>query len=217
MNKEIEIEVPEFDKSTFIMPFQMKDTSICDDLIKFYENDVYYKHPGGTIGDDPNDDGLGKKSTDVNVFPTCNDPMIEKYRNMIADFGSTYFNFYEINISKLVMSEAFNIQHYKPGEGFFAEHFERNGSFYFDRVLVFMTYLNDVEDGGGTHFRFQNLTTKAEKGLTLIWPADFTHVHNGIVSPTEHKYIATGWFNYVCGVDSYFDGVRDQMREQENV
>ena len=47
MNEEIEIEIPEFDKSTFIMPFQMKDTSICDDLIKFYENDVYYKHPGG--------------------------------------------------------------------------------------------------------------------------------------------------------------------------
>lgn len=217
MNKEIEIEIPEFDRSSMIMPFQMKDTSICDDLIKFYENDVYYKHPGGTIGDDPNYNGLGKKSTDVNVFPTCTDPMIDRYKGMLVDFCITYFNFYEISMAKLVMSEAFNIQHYKPGEGFSAEHFERNGSFYFDRVLVFMTYLNDVEDGGGTYFRLQNLTTKAKKGLTLIWPAEFTHMHNGIISPTEHKYIATGWFNYMCGVDAYFDGVRDQMDKEKDV
>ena len=55
---------------------------MCDDLIKFYENDVYYKHPGGTIGDDLfNYNGLGKKSTDVNVFPTCTDPaMIDRYK-----------------------------------------------------------------------------------------------------------------------------------------
>ena len=33
MNKEIEIEIPEFDRSSMIMPFQMKDTSMCDEFI----------------------------------------------------------------------------------------------------------------------------------------------------------------------------------------
>ena len=65
------------------------------------------------------------------------------------------------------MSDAFNIQHYK--QKVFAEHYERNGNFYYDRVLVFMTYLNDVEDGGGTHYRFQKSNSKAKKGLTLLW------------------------------------------------
>ena len=36
-----------------------------------------------------------------------------------------------------------------------------------------MTYLNDVPDGG-THFKYQELTAPAKKGLTLIWPTDFT-------------------------------------------
>ena len=58
-----------------------------------------------------------------------------------------------------------------------------------------MTYLNDVEDGG-TEFYYQGLKTKAEKGLTLIWPSDFTHTHRGIISNTKEKYIATGWFSY---------------------
>jgi len=34
------------------------------------------------------------------------------------------------------------------------------------------------------------------KGLTLIWPADWTHHHRGVVSPTQEKYIITGWFSF---------------------
>ena len=60
-----------------------------------------------------------------------------------------------------------------------------------------MTYLNDVEDKGETEFVLQNLKVKAEKGKTLIWPADWTHTHRGIISPTQEKYIVTGWFNFM--------------------
>jgi len=34
------------------------------------------------------------------------------------------------------------------------------------------------------------------QGNTLIWPADFTHPHKGIVAPKETKYIITGWYNF---------------------
>ena len=64
-----------------------------------------------------------------------------------------------------------------------------------NRILVFMTYLNDVKDGG-TEFLYQKLTTPAKKGLTLIWPTDFTHTHRGVISQTKEKYIATGWYAY---------------------
>jgi hypothetical protein len=60
-----------------------------------------------------------------------------------------------------------------------------------------MTYLNDVHDAGGTEFFHQKLTVLPRKGLTLIWPADWTHTHRGIVSPTEEKYVITGWFDFV--------------------
>jgi hypothetical protein len=54
--------------------------------------------------------------------------------------------------------------------------------------------LNNVDDGG-TQFFHQGLTIKAEKGLTLIWPADWTFVHRGQVSNTKEKWIITGWYN----------------------
>ena len=60
-----------------------------------------------------------------------------------------------------------------------------------------MLYLNTVTDEGGTEFPFQDITTPAIKGGLVIWPADFTHPHKGIISNTQEKYIATGWVEIV--------------------
>tara|TARA_R100000365_G_C2701150_1_gene39616 strand:- start:24 stop:203 length:180 start_codon:yes stop_codon:yes gene_type:complete len=58
-----------------------------------------------------------------------------------------------------------------------------------------MTYLNNVP-AGGTHFKYQDVTTPAERGLTLMWPPDFTHTHKGQINSTREKYIITGWLGY---------------------
>ena len=58
-----------------------------------------------------------------------------------------------------------------------------------------MTYLNTVPDAG-TQFKYQQLTTPAEKGLTLIWPPDFSHTHKGQISKKEEKFIITGWLGF---------------------
>ena len=60
-----------------------------------------------------------------------------------------------------------------------------------------MTFLNTVNDGGGTEFKHHDIIYKPEEGKTLIWPTDWTHTHRGMISNTEHKYIMTGWFAYV--------------------
>ena len=95
-----------------------------------------------------------------------------------------------------------NIQKYEPGEGFFSWHSERTvpNAVTVDRALVFMTYLNDVPHGG-TKFFHQDITTPAKKGLTLIWPVDWTHLHAGQVTEESEKYIITGWIHYIRGCD----------------
>ena len=99
-------------------------------------------------------------------------------------------------LGKFRVTESPAIQHYRPGGGFKMPHFERSGYATATRMLVWMTYLNDVTDGGGTHFVYQKHTFEAKKGRTLIWPSDFTHTHVGVVSPNQHKYIITGWMNF---------------------
>ena len=90
-----------------------------------------------------------------------------------------------------------NFQRYLPGEGYKVSHCEVPGPHISNRMLVWMFYLNDVEDQGGTEFQFQNHVCKAEEGKLVIWPPYWTHYHRGIVSPTETKYIITGWCSFV--------------------
>ena len=93
------------------------------------------------------------------------------------------------------LTKSYNLQRYLPGGGYKNLHCENqqkdNG-----RVMAWMIYLNTVEDKGGTYFSSYDLTEKAEEGKLLIWPAYWTHTHKGIPSPTESKYIATGWFEF---------------------
>ena len=64
-----------------------------------------------------------------------------------------------------------------------------------NRHLVFMTYLNDVFDEGGTEFFYQKIKAQPRKGLTLIWPVDWTHLHRGIaVERGKHHH---GWFDFL--------------------
>lgn len=92
---------------------------------------------------------------------------------------------------------SFNIQRYYPGgQAYHAWHYENAHPEVSHRVLAWMTYLNSVKEGGETEFRHQGVKIKPEQGLTLIWPAGFTHTHRGLPHSEGLKYIITGWFEY---------------------
>jgi hypothetical protein len=90
----------------------------------------------------------------------------------------------------------FNIQKYEPNEGFYGWHCERAGVKHSDRLLVWMIYLNTVTDRGETEFFYQQHFEEPERGKLVIWPSDWTHLHRGVPSPTQTKYILTGWFTH---------------------
>lgn len=61
------------------------------------------------------------------------------------------------------------------------------------RNLLFMFYLNDVDEGGETEFYYQNAKIKPKVGRMVIAPAGFTHTHRGNVPISNDKYILTSW------------------------
>ena len=172
--------------------FSDEDMHLCDDLIEYHKNNIEYKNLGKSIGANEM-----KKSTDVTVFPASQNPSIMMYRKLLFGYMREYNTAYDNPLAELTIADGFNIQHYKPGEGYLNWHSERSVHLTHQRALTFMTYLNDVEDGGGTEFKYQGLRHNAKKGKTLIWPSDFTHTHRGQKSETQEKYITTGWFNHV--------------------
>ena len=100
------------------------------------------------------------------------------------------------NIDYWELDYYYNLQKYNPGQCFASSHCENTSIETSYRVLAWMYYLNTVKDGGGTQFDNYEIAVKAVEGRCLIWPAYWTHFHHGIVSKTETKYIATGWFLY---------------------
>jgi len=89
------------------------------------------------------------------------------------------------------------LQKTSPGGGYHVWHAEQ-GNRDPRRILVFMLYLNtlDESDGGETEFLYQRRRIRPVENTILIWPAAYTHAHRGnTVLGTNDKYIATGWFH----------------------
>lgn len=184
----------------------------CTDIINIFENSNLkqkgesYVKKDGLIQKTANNT---KISTDICIFPTfvkkakdAGEPIWEEvveYVNSKLDLAlDEYKDIHPIldKIQKFAL-EGYNIQRYLPGEGFYNWHCENSGyKLGGDRVLAWMIYLNDVEDGG-TEFKLQNHTEKAEAGKFLIWPAGWTHIHRGQISETTTKYIITGWYRHI--------------------
>ena len=186
-----------FSKDSFLGGWYI-DHKICDDLITlFHKNKSYHKDGMQRFENKSCVIKENKDSTDFNIHPDYMGDVVGDYRRALQSVLENYNK----KFPDSARSEGYNvkenymIQHYKPGGGYKIWHHERGELHNSSRVLVFMTYLNDVDDGG-TFFKHQKLLTPAKKGLTIIWPTDWTHTHKGQISQTKEKYLITGWFNF---------------------
>lgn len=172
---------------------------VCNELIKFFELNVDLQceaahNENGKVGINKNI----KEGTDLEIDHSYKENIIGKYREHLQEILTLYLKKYEYSnrVHKFDINRNYNIQKYPIGGGYKVWHHENTGeSHYALRHLVFMTYLNNVKNGG-TEFLYQQMSVEAKKGLTLIWPATWTHTHRGIVSNDKEKYIVTGWYSF---------------------
>ena len=183
----------------FIGSWTIEPISICDDLISYFEKNLSRQKKGVLT------DGLnleGKDSIDITikpkeiilpgneVFKLYFDQLFECYKNYVEEW--TFLD----KISERLEIGSFNLQRYKTGQHFKEIHTERTSLENLHRIFAFMTYLNDVQEGGSTYFSHYDLEVKPRKGLTLIWPAEWTHAHRGNILKQGKKYIITGWITF---------------------
>ena len=172
----------------------MIDKKLCDKLIEYFEHsDKKFK---GTTGPEIYDPKL-KQTTEVYFTPQDN--YFEEYASELKNVTNEYTKKYKYSDHTQHtwrLDPIIKIQKYSKGEGYHVWHNENTGSPDTNkRHLVFMTYLNDVKSGE-TGFLYQKLKVKPKKGLTLIWPAIWTHTHKGHIVKSD-KYIITGYYNFI--------------------
>ena len=184
--------------NNFIGAWQSDNLDLMDQMVEFFESNIELASQGMFGGEQRNKEY--KDTSDITIFP--NDLKNDQYsifREYISEmdlFHKDYkeqWNFFGRNISN-IYSGPFNIQKYEIGGHVNKWHTERDHISNSHRILAWITYLNDIEEGGETEFLFYNKKIKPEKGKTLIWPAEWTHAHRGIVTPSI-KYVITGWFH----------------------
>lgn len=116
-------------------------------------------------------------------------------------FWSTPYKIYADKFSALKESAKhtiyeIKIQKTEIGQGYHVWHYEAPNRELSDRVLTFILYLNDVEEGGETEFLYYPRRIKPTTGTFVLWPGSFTHTHRGNPPISNTKYIMTGWVQF---------------------
>ena len=184
----------------FIGTWNLEDEDLCKKIIQFFENNKNLQRKG-TTSQGYNEKKI-KSTTDITIKPNnLKDPKFKIFNQYVKELHKCYLDYqnqwpFLKSIFKNIDIPPFNIQKYGPGDHFATIHSERTSLNCLHRLFAFMTYLNDVNDGGKTNFSHYGLKVKPEVGKTLIWPAEWTHAHAGEILKSGTKYIITGWMNF---------------------
>ena len=187
------------EQTNFIGCWNLENNKLCSEIIEFFENNKKLQKQGITA------QGKNlklKKTTDITINP--NDLKNPKYKILekyIHELHKCYMDYQKQwpflkTMLKKIDIPAFNIQKYSRGDHFAHLHSERTSLSTLHRLFAWMTYLNDVEDGGKTNFSHYGISIKPQTGKTLIWPAEWTHAHAGEILNDGKKYIITGWMHF---------------------
>tara|TARA_B100000965_G_scaffold394038_1_gene405709 strand:- start:261 stop:869 length:609 start_codon:yes stop_codon:yes gene_type:complete len=176
------------------------EASLCDELINYFEENQTKHIQGITSKGSLNLDI--KNRTDITLSPkdleSPDNQIFKLYFENLFQCYKDYciqWPFIKEMVRNLEIG-SFNLGRYLPGQHFQAMHTERSGLSTLHRLFAFMTYLNDVEEGGSTYFNHYDLNVQPKKGTTLIWPAEWTHAHQGNPIKKGCKYIITGWLTF---------------------
>jgi len=140
----------------------------------------------------------------VNIIPTIELDwdlgFIKPFHERFYDYIYPLYNIqYPIlQTLKKHKSKYIKIQKTSPTQGYHTWHCENDAETGCnERLLSWILYLNDVEEGGETEFLYQSLRFKPKAGTFILFPAHFTHTHRGNPPLNGTKYIATGWIEYL--------------------
>jgi len=188
-------------------------TDFCKKVIKYYDDDNELKYQGVTYK------GLDKRIKDTTDLIIPNKSHVESKWDEINDLLSSELeknlkkyisglntksnymskNNYEMDYKhlhdKLYLMSNFMIQKYDKNIGKYVYH--DDGSVDIKkknyRVVTYLWYLNDVEEGGETEFFGGDFKIKPEVGKLLFFPSFWCFPHRGNQPKSSYKYIITGW------------------------
>jgi hypothetical protein len=113
------------------------------------------------------------------------------------ELGSTIFSYIESYAIENEFSfggmEPMGMLHYKAGEGFYNPHIDNHDAS--PRVAAALLYLNDVEEGGETHFVNFGISVKPKAGTLVLFPGNYPYLHGAKTPISGDKFAVVTWFS----------------------
>jgi hypothetical protein len=175
---------------------------LCDEIWDFYYSNINFAAPGETLGGFSS----GTKNTidfhnhhSFNVYPELRnkyDTINEKIYQSLRVITSMYIDRYDwIQGCPNLVDTNYLWQGYKRGDGYYKEHIdgENWSPRVRDRVMAIVAYVNTVEEGGETYFRYQNVSVKPVKGSVCIFPTNWQYPHQAQVPLSSDKLIISSF------------------------
>jgi len=180
---------------------------LCDEIWNFYYDNISESKPGRTIsGHKVDKDGKLTKNTLDQDFTNSDSPVVglrelidEKIYQQLRPVVSEYLSMYHY------LAEAPNItdtgylwQMYRQNDGYYKEHIDGSPwvQSVFSRVGAIICYINTVDEGGETYFRYQNLKVKPEKGTVAVFPASWMYPHEALMPLSSDKLILSSFLEF---------------------
>ena len=170
----------------------------CAALIEKYEQDS--RALPGLIGPE--------RATDTEIRDSMNIEMhlypdwkkeVDELRAMVYSRLPEYIDDIHVGKTKSMWKDGYDMTYtmmkYVPGG-----HYSWHNDFNFDdqtglggcRTVTWLFYLNDVEEGGETEFKWGR-KIKPETGKLVLFPSCMTMVHRGNPVVSGSKYLVVGW------------------------
>ena len=94
--------------------------------------------------------------------------------------------------------EQIKLKHYEcERNDRFDEHVDVGDHSSARRFLALFFYLNDVAEGGETHFPNVNISIKASEGKVLVFPPTWMFAHSGKAPLSNDKYVVGTYLHYI--------------------
>jgi len=165
---------------------------LCNEIITMFELENG-RYEGVTIG------GLNKNIKDTTDFVIPKKNTIwkkiegflynELYSAIKLYFKDRYFPDNNFTVDDfLIIKYEKNKGKYLTHNDFYINYTEKKY-----RVITFLWYLNNINEGGETVFYNGNIKIIPETGKLILFPCSWTFPHSGSIPYSNNKYIITGW------------------------
>lgn len=163
---------------------------LCDGLVAGFEQSQHL-HVRNGAGVRPGLDGSGW--TELDIGPLADAAMKGYFLVQIQQYLARYNA--EIGLSLPVpptrlTADLMMKRYMNNGAEQFQPHFDSIGE-KADRYLVFLWYLNDVQEGGATRFVDLDIEVQARVGRLLVFPPYWMYQHAGMPPRSNPKYIVS--------------------------